>query len=136
MARKPAIPREMQKVCRRFDRWRKSHVGRAPIPERLWRAAVEAANQHGVCRTAQVLRLDYYKLRRLAHPANSSKEAAVPATSGSPFVELVAPVPAATGQLECVIEVEGPRGKLRIQWRGSAAPDLAGLSRSLLEVAL
>ena len=59
MSRKPAVRKEMQKVCRRFDRWRKTRVGRSPIPERLWRAAVESANEDGVCRTAQVLHLDY-----------------------------------------------------------------------------
>lgn len=101
MARKPVVPKEMQKVCRRFDRWRK---------ERLWRAAVESANQHGVCRTAQVLHLDYYKLRRLVGSPSSTKRAGDPGTHPGPFVELVAP-PAATGTLECMIELEGPRGR-------------------------
>jgi hypothetical protein len=36
---------------------------------------------------------------------------------------------------ECVIELEGPRGKMRIQWRGATPPDLAGLSRVLWESA-
>jgi hypothetical protein len=134
MARKPAIPKEMQRVCRRFDRWRKSRVGRAPIPERLWRAAVESANEHGVCRTAQVLHLDYYKLRRLVGSPSNSKRAGAPGIHPSPFVELVAP-PVATGTLECVIELEGPRGRLRVRWSGSTSPDLVGLSRSLWEAA-
>jgi hypothetical protein len=34
---------------------------------------------------------------------------------------------------ECIIEVEGPRGRMRIEWKGPAAPDLAGLSRVLWE---
>src|ERR1035441_3783161 len=34
---------------------------------------------------------------------------------------------------ECFIELEGPRGKIRIQWKGATAPDLAGLSRALWE---
>jgi hypothetical protein len=29
--------------------------------------------------------------------------------------------------------VEGPRGRMRIEWKGSTAPDLAGLSRVLWE---
>ena len=37
-------------------------------------------------------------------------------------MELVAPP---TTAAECLIELEGPRGKLRIQWKGSTAPDLA-----------
>jgi len=133
MARKPGIPKELQRICRRFDRWRKSREGRAPIPERLWRAAVESAKEHGVCRTAQVLHLDYNKLRRMAGSTVLARQATFPSDSRSAFMELVAPL--ATGSLDCVIELEGPRGKLRIQWKGTTAPDLAGLSRSLWEAA-
>lgn len=39
------------------------------------------------------------------------------------------------GGLECVIESEGLRGKLRIQWKGTTARDVASLSRSLWESA-
>jgi len=133
MARRSDVPVGMRKVYGRFERWRKSHVGRLPIPERLWRAAAELANEHGVCRTAEVLRLEYSKLRRLAESAGPSRRAAAAKIPGTSFVELVAPP--AMGGLECVIELEGPRGKLRIQWKGSTAPDLAGLSRSLWESA-
>jgi hypothetical protein len=52
-------------------------------------------------------------------------------------LELVAPqgVPSGPGLTECVIELQGPRGKMRIQWKGVTAPDLAGLSRALWESA-
>jgi len=123
----------MRKVHGRFERWRKSHVGRQPIPEGLWRAATELANEHGVCRTAEVLHLEYGKLRRLAESAVVSRRGSAAKTPRTSFVELVAP--ATMGGLECVIELEGPRGKLRIQWKGTAAPDLASLSRSLWEPA-
>ncbi|HUB33714.1 MAG TPA: hypothetical protein VMA31_11815 [Bryobacteraceae bacterium] len=43
--------------------------------------------------------------------------------------------PPPTHATECLIELEGPRGKLRIQWKGATAPDLAGLSRVLWESA-
>jgi hypothetical protein len=66
MAKRSEVPVGMRKVHGRFERWRKSHVGRQPIPEGLWRAATELANEHGVCRTAEVLHLEYGKLRRQA----------------------------------------------------------------------
>ena len=44
-------------------------------------------------------------------------------------------VPSPAVAAECVIEMEGPRGKLRVQWKGATAPDLAGLSRVLWESA-
>ena len=57
----------------------------------------------------------------------------VEAVAPAGFFELVAP--AGPGLTECVIELEGPRGKLRIQRKGTTAPDLAGLNRALWESA-
>jgi len=49
----PAISPDMQRLYKRFERWRSAHTGRLPIPERLWRAAAELAREHGVCGTAR-----------------------------------------------------------------------------------
>jgi len=43
--------------------------------------------------------------------------------------------PPAADLAECPIELEGPRGKMRIQWKGATPPDLAGLGRVLWESA-
>jgi len=77
--------------------------------------------------------LEYKKLKQLTEREAGGKpvrrrRAPAPAT----FLELAPPPTAAA---ECVIELEGPRGKLRIQWKGTTAPDLAGLSRVLWESA-
>ena len=53
------VPAGMLRVCRRFERWRRSHRGRLPIPEGLWASAAAVARQHGVFRTSKVLRLEY-----------------------------------------------------------------------------
>ena len=129
------VPDGMQKIYRRFERWRSSHQGRLPIPKALWASAAEVAREHGVFRTATILRLEYAKLKRMAKsaaPAGKRRTA-----SPAEFLELVAPqvAPAGPGLTECVIELEGPRGKMRVQWKGAAAPDLAGLSRGLWESA-
>jgi len=143
MARQsPDIPDSMRKVCRRFERWRSAHTGRLPIPKGLWAAAVELARQHGVFPTAKALRLEYGKLKQLveaAGPVARSKGAKAPAaaprrarsTAPPTFVELLSS-PAA-GLAECLIELEGRRGKMRIQWKGTTAPDLGGLSRAFWE---
>jgi len=55
------------------------------------------------------------------------------ATPPAEFLELVAPQ--TVGVSECLIELEGPRGKMRILWKGATTPDLAGLSRALWESA-
>ena len=127
----PEVPVGMQRIYRRFERWRSSHRGRLPIPKGLWAAAAEVAREHGVFRTAKTLRLEHGKLKRLVASAKPAVRRATAPPRG--FLELVAPQ--AVSSTECVIELEGPRGKMRIQWKGATAPDLAGLSRALWESA-
>ena len=128
----PEVPVGMQRIYRRFERWRRSRRGRSPIPAALWMAAAEVAREHGVFRTAKTLRLEYGKLKGMVASAKPAVRRA-PAPPPAGFLELVAPQ--AVSPTECVIELEGPRGKMRIQWKGAAAPDLAGLSRALWEPA-
>ena len=129
----PAIPSDLQELSGRFEDWRRTRRGKLPIPEPLWAAAAELARSHGVCQTAQVLRLEYKKLKHLTDgEAGGTPVRRRRALRPTTFVEL-APPP--TASAECVIELEGPRGKLRIQWKGATAPDLAGLSRVLWESA-
>jgi hypothetical protein len=127
----PEVPVGMQRIYRRFERWRRSRRGRSPIPAALWVAAAEVAREHGVFRTAKTLRLEYGKLKGMVASRPAVRRAPAPPPAG--FLELVAPQ--AVSPTECVIELEGPRGKMRIQWKGAAAPDLAGLSRALWESA-
>jgi hypothetical protein len=151
----PEIPHGMKRVYQRFARWRSAHPGvRLPIPPRLWKAAAKVAHEHGVCRTAQVLGLEYGKLKRMAEADGVSLTLA--SRKGRRIHRLTASLPAATKKAnrarsaalpsflevvgssaiagsECVIELEGPQGKMRIQWKGMGAPDLAALGRVLLE---
>lgn len=123
------IPAGLKEARERFEQWRSSQTGRRPIPESLWLLASDLARQHGVFRTVKVLRLDYTKLKRCM-PKMASAETH-PAAVQPAFVELISTP--TTHPCECVIEVEGPRGRMRIEWKGSTAPDLAGLSRVLWE---
>ena len=157
----PVIPRGMRRVYGLFARWRSAHPGvRLPIPPRLWKAAAKIASEQGVCRTAQVLRLEYGKLKRITEsdgrfPIQSGSRkgrairrsrASLPATTDAPctragrtrsvaslpsFLEVVGS--SAIAGSECVIEVEGRQGRMRIQWKGMGAPDLAALGRVVLE---
>jgi hypothetical protein len=115
---------------RQLEQFRGSHPLRARIPEALWQAAVELARQHGLNAVAHPLRLDYMGLkRRLAEV----REIPEKKKSRSPeFVELVAPYRAAGA--ECMIEFESRGGgKMRIQWKGSGAPDWGSLLRAWRE---
>ena len=137
------IPPNMQKVLRRFERWRSAHTGRLPIPQRLWTAAVELAGAHGVFHTAKALRLDYSKLKQLLQSTGAVSRSGATRAAGvksrrirseapPAFMELLAS-PTAALVSECLIELEGRRGKMRIQWKGTAAPDLGGLGRAFWE---
>jgi hypothetical protein len=123
----PTVTLEEAKA--RFEEWRQNRKGKAAIPDALWATAVEVARKEGVNRTSTELRVEWNHLkRRMAAASEPSLKPALPT-----FVELVAPRPQ---QLpECVIELEGRRGKLRIQLHNASASYLATLSRELLESA-
>src|SRR5271155_5403380 len=112
----------------RFEAWRQNRKGKASIPDELWAAAVEVARKEGVSRTSTELRVEWNHLkRRMAAAAGASPKPAL-----STFVELVPP---RTGPLpECIIELEGRRGRLRIQLKNAPASYLATLSRELWEL--
>jgi len=87
------------------------------------------AREYGVNATSKALSLDFNKLKGHVNRKQTVKRRS--SEAAPQFLELVtAPHP---GGAECVIELEGPRGKMRIEWKGSAAPDFAELSRLLWE---
>jgi hypothetical protein len=132
-------PVDVQKTYRRFVQWRSSHSGRLPIPEPLWAAAAELARKRGITATAKVLRLEYGKLKEkaLALGQGAGVERSRAASSGRrrsqprppAFVELFAPSPGSS--LECRVELEGRRGKMRIEFKGIATAELVALGRAL-----
>ena len=122
------LPEPIEQLQRQLDEFRSTQPHRTKLPETLWQAAVELARQHGVYSVAHPLRLDYTGLKkRLDGVADLKKKSAKPA-----FVELITSDPVT--MREYVIEFESSAGsKMRIQWKGSAAPDWAGLFRGWRE---
>jgi hypothetical protein len=85
---------------------------------------VKLADGHGLNRTASVLGLDYYSLKKRVEARRSDSTSASPA-----FIELSPPSPAVAG--ECVVEFEdGAGARIRVHLRGCDAPDLVALGRS------
>lgn len=124
------IPEPIAQLQRQFEQFRSSHAHRARIPEALWRAAVELARQHGLQAVAHPLRLDYMGLKRRLAGITESADKKKSRTPG--FVEWIAPQVAAGAG--CVIEFESQSGgKMRIQWKGSEAPDWGSLLRAWRE---
>jgi len=91
------LPAWLEAVQRRFERWRRTRKVRSRIPEPLWAAAVRAAGQYGIHRTAKALRVNYYGLKkrveRQAAVADAQQQTALPAgkvPAGWRFLELPA----------------------------------------------
>ena len=123
------VPGPLERARRRFERWRRSRSRGTRIPRALWAAAVEAAREYGVSRTASVLRVDYYALKKRLQEQWTPSNDAPMLGELSAFVELAAPAERAMG--ECLLELEDVDGaKLRVHLKGVAAPDLAALAHS------
>jgi hypothetical protein len=101
------------------------------IPEALWKTAVLAAQRHGIGRTASVLKLDYYSLKKRVDESDGNESSPVPTA----FVKLPSPSRETLGNSsmgECLIELEDGAGAfLRIRLSGCTTPDILALSRGL-----
>lgn len=90
--------------------------------------------------SAKALHLDYGKLKQLleaASPGVKSQVKRAPvsrwrrarSTAPPTFVELIAPQ---SGSFpECRVELQGPRGRMRMEQKGMATAELVALSRAL-----
>ena len=118
------IPAPLARGRDRFEAWRRTRKAGARIPGKLWSLAVKLARGHGLNRTASILGLDYYSLKKRVEARNSDSTSVPPA-----FIEL-SPPPLAAPR-ECVIEFEDHSGaSMRVHLRGCEVPDLVALGRS------
>ena len=58
------IGEEFLELRNRLAEWRKDHSRRAPLPDDVWKVAVELARRHGLYCTARSLPIDYVGLRK------------------------------------------------------------------------
>jgi hypothetical protein len=126
------LPARLERIRQRFEHWRRSRRKGARIPEGLWAAAVEAAGEYGMSRTASALGVDYYSLKK-RQGERTARSRELPSLGELPaFLELAAPLPETTS--ECILELEdGGGARMRVHLKAAAAPDLAALSRSFWE---
>ena len=118
-----SLPSDLARGRDRFQAWREQRTGRGRVPHALWALAVRLAKGHGVSRTATVLGLDYYSLKRRAEAVTAEAPSNPPA-----FVELPAP---ALGGKQGLFELDNGAGAtLRVHLVGYDAADLEALARS------
>ena len=66
--RRGELPQDLARARSQFQAWRgRRTAGRIPL--QLWAMAVRLVNRHGVSRTAAVLGLDYYGLKKRNRPS-------------------------------------------------------------------
>ncbi len=116
------LPKDLARVRSRFLAWRERRRAGSRIPQSLWEQAVELVTRYGVSRTSEVLRLDYYSLKKRAEGS------AAPSSSGGPaFVEL--PSPVVVGK-QCLFEFDNGSGvTLRVKLVGYDTADVEALAR-------
>lgn len=118
------VPPELARARDRFESWRRTHKPGTRIPAPLWALAVKRTLAHGLHRTASVLGLDYYSLKKRAEATQGRQDSTDPA-----FIELPSAVPAGR---ECVLEFEDGAGvSLRVHLRGYDASDIVAVGRSI-----
>jgi len=140
------LPAGLDRLRRRFERWRRTRIGRPPTPDHLWESAVKAAGTYGLHRTAKALRVNYYALKkrvalaggdgnRVGGPQKSPRNAcgrhivSAGEEAVATFLELTPP--ASGKSCECIVELENPEGaKMRVHLKGAGIPDLVALSHS------
>ena len=132
------IPAALTRGRDRFEGWRRTRQAGTRIPDKLWSLAVRLADGHGLSRTASVLGLDYYSLKKRVAAGNSgvtsvpSELVADSASARPAFVELSSlqvPSPGCSG--ECIVEfADGTGASLRIHLSGCQTPDLVALGRN------
>ena len=116
------LPKDLAQARSRFEAWRERRPGGRRIPQPLWDLAVRLASTHGVSRTATVLGLGYYSLKKQVEEA-----AAQPPPCGPAFIEL--PPPVVVGK-QALFELDnGVGATMRVQLLGYDAADVEALAR-------
>ena len=119
-ARQPRL----ETVRRRLDRWRHTRRhARAPVPPRLWAAAVALVAEHGVYGTAHALGLSYGALKR--HVADQADE---PGESSPRFGELPRPV-----DTSYVVEIDGGGPIVRVRFEDVPLSEVAAFTRRVAD---
>jgi hypothetical protein len=114
------VPADLAKAQERFAAWRRMKEPGSRIPQPLWKRAIKLAGNYGLCRTASVLGLDYYALKKRVEQVGSG------VNTPAAFIEVTA-APVATSS-ECVIEYEdGAGASMRVTLKNHAVPDLVTL---------
>lgn len=124
------VPAAVSKAIDGFKKWRQAGRPGGRIPDRLWRAAVKAAEAYRPHRTSRLLGLEYSALKK--RMSGGALRAGGKRRRRARFVEVAAS--AALLAPECVAVITDPSGTtLRLELRGLDAAQLGALARSFAQ---
>ena len=117
-----ALPRSVDTLRTRIEAWRRTRKRTSPMPAELWKAAATLAAEHGVCRIARAVRIDYAALKRRMSAAEQ--------TPNQRFIE----VPAAAftpNHGEAVFELSDDTGaKMTFRMSGRVELDVIAIANA------
>ena len=122
--RRGELPVAIERVRSQFEEWRAHKSRRDRIPERLWSAAAEAAQRHGVHAVSRAVRIEHSALRRRVQATSSG------ASDAPGFIEMEN---AAAGGIGCIVDLEKSNGtRMRICVHDGAAVDWSRMKEAFL----
>ncbi len=113
------IPQELAGLSQRLEDWRSHNAGPRKLPAEFWSQAAELGQRYGFTRVSRVLRMNAAVLRGKCAPRPNQPRK-------PQFVEVPLPPPN-----HCTLELDTPRGKLRVELRQMPIGSLAELLRAL-----
>ena len=120
------LPSRLLEGRQRFEQWRSQRQTRR-VPNHLWSLAVDLAQEFGLSKTAQTLRLEYNRLKRKSQSSNSGSRSEP--VSRPTFLELR---PNICLPVECTIDCQRAPGQtIRIDLKGPDWPDITGICQRL-----
>lgn len=121
----PDLKTHLDRTRSQLAAWRQTHAAPKPIPDEIWKAAVELSQELGLTKVAKELKLDYGSLKRRA---NQLPRQAVPASS---FVEFLGPV--FSERIEsCVLQMQSARCQATLQLQQVSPQAIGGILREVL----
>ena len=128
--RDQSLPERIEKVRDRFIRWRATREKLSPIPDTLWKSAIQLTRHYSFYQVSKALKLDYSALKKRAQSRGALQRAQM--DSAPVFFEMetggISPL-----MSEWCVEIENPKGaKLKIHVKGKESLDLLALSQCFL----
>ena len=116
----------LEEIQDQFETWRQTRQKRAPIPERLWEAAVGLSKDYSILQISKALRLNYTDLK---HRVLAQDAHGIVKTDKTPtFIELDFKQPTSLPQY--VIKMQKPNGsKMKLYFTAETRVDLLELSK-------